>query len=79
MLRLLEPRVEGDPAAIRMDGTIDDAWRHYRAGRVVVRTAARSDWHVQASYTRSHTDGTMTTGLHSNAGVRFLLNNNRTG
>jgi hypothetical protein len=48
-----------------------NAWRKYRGAQVIVRTTADGPWQVQASYTRSHTRGTMTTGLHANAGVRF--------
>lgn len=55
---------------------LDNAWRQYRGGQVVIRTTASSAWQLQASYTRSQTRGTVTTGLHSNAGVRFSLNNN---
>ena len=51
---------------------LDNAWRRYRSGQVVVRTTAVGPWQVQASYTRSQTRGTLTTGLHANAGVRFL-------
>jgi hypothetical protein len=54
---------------------LDNAWRQYRGGQVVIRTAG-SAWQLQASYTRSQTRGTVTTGLHANAGVRFSLNNN---
>ena len=50
---------------------LDNAWRQYRSGQVVVRTTAAGPWQLQASYTRSQTRGTMTTGLHANAGVRF--------
>jgi hypothetical protein len=55
---------------------LDNAWRQYRAGQVVVRTTLDSPWHLQASYTRSQTRGTVPTSLHINAGVRFSLNNN---
>ncbi|HUE90028.1 MAG TPA: carboxypeptidase regulatory-like domain-containing protein [Vicinamibacterales bacterium] len=51
---------------------LDKAWRQYRAGQLVLRTTAAGPWQLQASYTRSQTRGTMTTGLHANAGVRFL-------
>ena len=51
---------------------LDNAWRQYRSGQVVIRTTAAGPWQLQASYTRSQTRGTMTTGLHANAGVRFL-------
>jgi hypothetical protein len=50
---------------------LDNAWRQYRAGQLVLRTTAAGLWQLQASYTRSQTRGTMTTGLHANAGVRF--------
>ena len=50
---------------------LDNAWRQYRSGQVVVRTTAAGPWQLQASYTRSQTRGTMTTALHANAGVRF--------
>jgi hypothetical protein len=50
---------------------LDNAWRQYRAGQFVLRTTAAARWQLQASYTRSQTRGTMTTGLHANAGVRF--------
>lgn len=50
---------------------LDNVWRQYRSGQLVVRTTATTAWQLQASYTRSQTRGTMTTGLHANAGVRF--------
>lgn len=55
---------------------LDNAWRQYRGAQLVVRTTTAGTLQLQASYTRSQTRGTVTTGLHANAGVRFSLANN---
>ena len=55
---------------------LENAWRQYRGGQLVVRTTTAGALQLQASYTRSQTRGTVTTGLHANAGVRFTLDNN---
>lgn len=51
---------------------LENGWRQYRGGQLVVRTTAAGPWQLQASYTRSQTRGTVSTGLHANAGVRTL-------
>lgn len=51
---------------------LENGWRQYRAGQLVVRTTAGGPWQVQASYTRANIRGTVSTGLHANAGVRIF-------
>lgn len=51
---------------------LENGWRRYRAGQVVVRTTAAGPWQLQASYTRARVRGTVSTGLHANAGVRVF-------
>ncbi|MGE0816287.1 MAG: carboxypeptidase regulatory-like domain-containing protein [Vicinamibacterales bacterium] len=53
-------------------GNLENGWRQYRGGQVVLRTTATGPVQLQASYTRSQTRGTVTTGLHANAGVRVF-------
>ncbi len=51
---------------------LENGWRQYRGGQLVVRTTAAGPWQLQGSYTRSQTRGTVSTGLHANAGVRVF-------
>jgi hypothetical protein len=55
---------------------IDSAWRRYRAGQLVLRTTGAAPWQFEASYTRSQTRGTASTGFHANSGARTFINAN---
>ena len=51
---------------------LENGWRRYRGGQLVVRTTTTGPWQLQASYTRAQIRGSVGTGLHANAGVRVF-------
>lgn len=63
---------DGSGSVFQRYQNLDNGWRQYRGGQLVVRTTGAGPVQMQASYTRSHTRGTVATGLHANAGVRVF-------
>lgn len=63
-------RVAPTGTATQIYQNLENGWRQYRGGQLVVRTTAAGPWQLQASYTRAQIRGSVSTGLHANAGVR---------
>jgi hypothetical protein len=63
-------RIAPTGTASQIYQNLDNGWRQYRGGQLVVRTTAAGPWQLQASYTRAQIRGSVGTGLHANAGVR---------